>query len=68
MTDGVAPAEWSGRHGLIDAELIRGVIVPPSAPVFYVVGPPAMVAGMRRLLNDVGIQDDDIRSEDFAGY
>lgn len=68
MTDGATPAEWSGRRGKIDAGLIRGVIAGPSRPVFYVVGPPAMVAGMRGVLNGMGIEDDHIRSEDFSGY
>ena len=63
-----AGQEWRGRTGMIDAELIRSVIVSPSRPIFYVVGPPAMVAGMRQLLNGMGIDDDDIRSEDFSGY
>ena len=63
-----AGQEWRGRNGMIDAELIRSVIVRPSRPVFYVVGPPAMVAGMRELLNGMRIDDDDIRSEDFSGY
>ena len=59
---------WIGPTGLIGPELIRSVIVPPSSPVFYVVGPPAMVAGMREKLNRLGIDDDNIRSEDFSGY
>lgn len=57
-----------GRTGLIDASLVNSVIVPPSRPVFYVVGPPAMVAAMREMLGRMGISDDDIRSEDFSGY
>lgn len=60
--------EWQGRSGLIDTELVRSVIVKPSRPIFYVVGPPAMVAGMRQLLDGMRIDDDDIRSEDFSGY
>lgn len=63
-----AGQEWRGLSGMIDADLIRSVIVKPSRPIFYVVGPPAMVAGMRQLLNGMGISDDDIRSEDFSGY
>jgi len=27
-----------------------------------------MVAAMRRALNDAGVDDDDIRSEEFSGY
>lgn len=69
MTDAAgAGLAWSGRAGLVDAELVRSVVVRPSLPIFYVAGPPAMVADMRRLLNRMGIQDDDIRSEDFSGY
>ena len=60
--------EWRGRRGMIDADLIRSVIVKPSRPIFYVVGPPAMVTGIQQLLNGLGIDDDDIRSEDFSGY
>ncbi len=37
-------------------------------PVFYVVGPPGMVASMRAELNRIGVDDDDIRSEEFFGY
>ena len=60
--------DWNGLTGTIGPDLIRSVIVRPAAPVFYVAGPPAMVAGMRRTLNGLGINDDDIRSEDFSGY
>jgi ferredoxin-NADP reductase len=31
-------------------------------------GPPAMVAGLRAMLNKAGIDDDDIRTEEFTGY
>ena len=68
MTEAHALDGWEGRTGLIDAALIRSVVVAPSQPVFYVVGPPGMVAGMRGVLGGMGIADDDIRSEDFSGY
>ena len=65
---GAADPSWHGRVGTVNAELIRSVRVPPGQPVVYVAGPPAMVAAMRAILNDVGVDDDDIRSEDFSGY
>jgi ferredoxin-NADP reductase len=68
MSERVSPTEWKGRQGLIDAELIATVRAEHPQPVFYVVGPPAMVSGMRQLLANCGIGDDDIRSEDFGGY
>ena len=65
---GPADPTWSGRVGTINAELIESVRVPPAMPIFYIAGPPAMVAAMRGILNGMGVEDDDIRSEDFSGY
>jgi ferredoxin-NADP reductase len=31
-------------------------------------GPPAMVAAMRKMLIDAKVDEDDIRTEEFAGY
>jgi ferredoxin-NADP reductase len=59
---------WGGRTGVIDAALLRSVSASAMQPVYYVVGPPGLVAGMRAVLADVGVDDDDIRTEDFAGY
>jgi Na+-transporting NADH:ubiquinone oxidoreductase subunit NqrF len=36
--------------------------------IYYSAGPPAMVASMRKMLVDAGVDEDDIRTEDFAGY
>ncbi|HXV09998.1 MAG TPA: FAD-dependent oxidoreductase [Burkholderiales bacterium] len=39
-----------------------------AAPVYYVVGPPAMVVAMQETLCGMGIAESDIRSEEFYGY
>jgi hypothetical protein len=39
-----------------------------AAPIYYIVGPPAMVTAMKETLTGAGVSEDDIRSEDFAGY
>ena len=59
---------WHGPTGQIDAARLKNVVPDPGAAVFYVVGPPAMVEGMRLTLAEAGIADDDIRSEEFYGY
>lgn len=59
---------WSGLAGRVDADMLRTVGVDLPRPVFYVAGAPGMVAAMRAVLNDAGVEDDDIRSEDFHGY
>jgi Na+-transporting NADH:ubiquinone oxidoreductase subunit NqrF len=37
-------------------------------PVYYAAGPPAMVSAITGVLTDRGIGEDNIRSEDFAGF
>jgi ferredoxin-NADP reductase len=37
-------------------------------PIYYLAGPPAMVAAMRRMLIEEGVDEDDIRAEEFSGY
>jgi ferredoxin-NADP reductase len=36
--------------------------------IYYIAGPPTMVAATRRTLIEVGVDEDDIRTEEFAGY
>jgi ferredoxin-NADP reductase len=59
---------WDRQTGRIDGPLIKRAVADLSRPVYYVAGPPSLVEAMRRTLNDAGIDDDDIRGEDFHGY
>ncbi len=65
--------QWTGETGHIDPEMLTRHLngLPESSvavPIYYVAGPPAMAKGLRAMLNDVGIDDDDIRTEEFGGY
>lgn len=40
----------------------------PVEPVYYTAGPPALVAAVKGMLSEAGMDGDDINSEDFAGY
>ena len=53
---------------LIGEELVKKVGANLSAPIYYLAGPPTMVEAVRQTLNRAGINDDDIRSEEFYGY
>src|SRR3546814_369972 len=69
MTQMQAPHRpWTGSTSLIDESMIKKACDGLPEPIFYVAGPPAMVESLRQLLNQTGIDDDDIRSEDFFGY
>lgn len=59
---------WSGLSGRIDAALVRIICAGLERPVCYAAGPPRLVASVRAILNDAGVDDDDIRAEEFHGY
>ncbi|MGH8286039.1 MAG: ferredoxin--NADP reductase [Steroidobacteraceae bacterium] len=59
---------WEGETGSITEELVKRVGGELLQPIYYLAGPPAMVEAMRQTLNRAGINDDDIRSEEFHGY
>jgi ferredoxin-NADP reductase len=65
MTDA---ADWKGEKRLISRELLAEHIKDVSEPVFYVAGPPAMTMAVQAMLNEMGINEDDMRSEEFYGY
>ena len=60
--------QWDGETGYITPEMIKKYTGNLNGPVYYIAGPPTMLAAMRKMLNTAGINDDDIRSEEFAGY
>jgi len=60
--------EWTGERGYITKELISKYIGDLQKPIYYIAGPQPMVMAMKKLLNDAGVDDDNIRSEEFTGY
>jgi hypothetical protein len=38
------------------------------SPIYYIAGPPGMVKGLHAMINGTGVDDDDIRTEEFDGY
>ena len=65
---GKSSRPWAGERGMVDAALVKRVAGELAAPIYYLAGPPAMVEAMHQTLNSAGIDDDDIRSEEFYGY
>jgi ferredoxin-NADP reductase len=60
--------EWTGETALIDKEMLSRHLATLQGPIYYIAGPPPMVAGVRKMLVSAGVDEDDIRAEDFAGY
>lgn len=59
---------WKGETGHISSEMLLTKVGILRGPIFYIAGPPTMVAATRRTLNEAGVDEDDIRTEEFAGY
>lgn len=59
---------WNGETGFIDREMLVRHLPNLQGPIYYIAGPPAMVGAMRQMLNAAGVDEDDIRTEEFAGY
>ncbi|MBS0653021.1 MAG: FAD-dependent oxidoreductase [Verrucomicrobia bacterium] len=59
---------WSGETGHINCKILSKYIVDLAAPIYYVSGPAAMVTAAHKELNECGIDDDLIRTEEFSGY
>jgi ferredoxin-NADP reductase len=59
---------WKGETGHISSEMLLTHLRILRGPIYYIAGPPTMVAGARRTLGELGVDEDDIRTEEFAGY
>lgn len=69
MTDiGKSREAWQGETGLIGKPMLARHFGDLATPIYYSAGPPAMVTAMRNMLLGAGVSEDDIRTEDFAGY
>jgi ferredoxin-NADP reductase len=59
---------WAGETGHITANMLSRYVESLRGPVFYIAGPPGMVTALRAMLIAAGVDEDDIRTEEFAGY
>jgi ferredoxin-NADP reductase len=59
---------WAGETGKIGKAMMEKHLSGAANPIFYVAGPPEMVNGLQKMLNDSGVDNDDIRTEGFSGY
>lgn len=66
-TDSAAD-DWRGERGRVDAAMIRKHVPDLARPIYYLSGPEGMVKAMRRLLMEMKVGEDNIRTEEFAGY
>jgi ferredoxin-NADP reductase len=59
---------WNGETARISREMLSKYLNDLQGPIYYIAGPPAMVSRMRKMLVASGVDEDDIRTDEFAGY
>lgn len=65
MTD---DPQWEGEKRKVDANFIKEYVPNFTEPIFMVVGPPGMVDAIRKVLDGLGVEDENIKFENFTGY
>lgn len=71
VTTMTAPEEgddWDGETRRINPEMVEAAAGGLPHPHYYIAGTPDMCEDMRQMLEDMGLADDDIHSDDFTGY
>lgn len=64
-----AEAEWQGKTGHINGQMIKEEIPDYAQRKFYLCGPPAMVEAMKRIiLEELALTRENTITENFAGY
>ncbi len=61
-------ASWRGETGIINREMLSRFLTGLRSPIYYLAGPSPMVSALRTELIRAGIDEDDIRMEEFTGY
>ena len=59
---------WDGERGHIDADMLKRHLGGLVDPIYYIAGPPGMVQALRTMLISSGVDEDDVRIEEFTGY
>jgi ferredoxin-NADP reductase len=64
--DGGVEGALAGETGVINREMLNRHLLDLQGPVYYIA--PAMATAMHGMLVAAGVDEDDVRSEEFAGY
>jgi ferredoxin-NADP reductase len=61
-------SQWRSETGYITEEMLRKHLPDLDRPIYYLTGPPQMVAAMQKLLLTSAVKEANIRAEEFSGY
>ncbi|NLF87720.1 FAD-dependent oxidoreductase [Candidatus Bathyarchaeota archaeon] len=63
-----AQADWKGKVGRINADMIKQELPDFAEYLFYACGPPPMVKAMQALVESLGLSKEKLKIEYFTGY
>ncbi len=69
LSDPLPEDNWSGLVGFIHEVLYENYLKDHPAPEdceYYMCGPPMMIAAVERLLDDLGVEEENILFDDFG--
>ena len=62
-------AGWDGEARMVDAQFVKDHLGDDLDRYrFLVAGPPAMVEGVQKALQEAGVQDENLITERYSGY
>src|ERR1700730_12994420 len=59
---------WPCETGHINREMLTRHLLGLNGPIYYIAGPSGMVTAMSELLKSSGVNEDDMRTEEFGDY
>ncbi len=62
------PKSWKGEVGVLTSDMIKKHVLDYDRRVYYISGPSGMVQANKKLLRDIGVARDQIRTDYFSGY
>jgi ferredoxin-NADP reductase len=63
-----SPRPWNGERRYVNAEFLRDHAGDLGKPIFYVAGPPGLVAGVSQTVTAAGVNPERVLAEEFEGY
>jgi ferredoxin-NADP reductase len=59
---------WPYEKGHISREMLTRYLLGLNGPIYYIAGPSGMVTAMTELLKSSGVNEDDMKTEEFGDY
>lgn len=68
LTERNSSANWQGKRGFVDTQMIRSEVPDFSERLFYVSGPRGMVVAFEETLGKMGVAKNHIKTDFFPGF